>query len=118
HTSPRAVLPVLSGIAGPADQDLTLAAVARSADDALALHALHQFGGAIVAHEQAPLQVAGRGLLVAPHDRNGAVIEVALRRPCRPRLAPGRFRLVRRVGDAGDVAGLALIAQVGGDPLH
>ena len=47
------------------------------ADDPFLLHPLDDRGGAVVADAEAPLDVAGRGLLVAQHHLHGLVVEVA-----------------------------------------
>src|SRR5262249_53596060 len=59
------------------NQDFPLAGMIRLADDTLLLHAFHQRGGAVVANLQPPLNIAGRRLAVARHDRHGLLIKVA-----------------------------------------
>src|SRR6201996_7264980 len=61
-------------------------------DDALALHLLHQRGGAVVADLQAALDVAGRRLAVAGDHGHGLVVEL---------VAPAAF--------AAAIAALALV---------
>ncbi len=89
-------------------QDLALSGVVGRADDAFLLHPLHQRGGAVVADLQAALDVGGRGLLVAQHDRPPP----GRRGRCRPRrTSPCRERRVRPRRRRR----LGLVVLVGGD---
>ena len=57
-------------------QDLALAGMVGGTDQPLALHPLDDRGGAVVADRQAPLDVGGRGLLVAQHHGDRLVVKV------------------------------------------
>src|SRR5258708_30179312 len=59
-----------------AHQDFALAGVVGLPDDAFVLHPLHDRGRPIVADLQAPLNVAGRRLLIAQHDLHRLLIEI------------------------------------------
>src|SRR5437867_973487 len=59
-----------------ARQHLALADVVGRADDALALHALDDAGGAVVADLQIALDEACAALAFARHERNGLVVEL------------------------------------------
>src|SRR5581483_7011758 len=94
--------------------DLPAPAMAWRADDALALHPLHQVGRAVVADGEAPLEVAGRGLLLVDDDAHCAIVKAVVPGPS----VPGGFDILGYLADARDVLRLSLLAQVGGNPLH
>src|SRR5690348_18358146 len=62
-----------------ATQDLALADVVGRADHALALHALDDARGAVVADLQVPLDEAGRGFAFAQHQVDRLIVELIAR---------------------------------------
>ena len=67
----------ISILVGGFNQDFPLTGMIRLADDALLLHSFHQRGGTVVADLQTPLNIAGRSLAVARHDRHRLLIKIA-----------------------------------------
>src|SRR5262249_50301452 len=67
----------ISALARAFNQDPPFTDVIRLADNAFLLHPFHQRGGTVVANLQTTLNIAGRSLAVARHDRNRLLIKIA-----------------------------------------
>src|SRR5262249_32754301 len=69
--------PSICILVGGFNQDFPLTGMIRLADHALRFHAFHQRGGTVVANLQPPLNIAGRSLAVARHNRHRLLIKIA-----------------------------------------